>query len=206
MSTNDLSERTPEELRVEIEKTRAKLADKAARLEQELHDAGDEVKETVREKLESAREALSLDYHMDRHPWGVIALAVVAGAAANRALLQPAGKPEPNKVRTGAYYPAAQEISASKSPEPGLLQHLIHTFEPEIHEIREQILRSGMELVQDFARQTLPTTIAKYFRAPGRRSSTNFSARRFSHEGTEHFPRDHYNGEVKEKVAQYEGF
>jgi len=192
MSTENLNEKTPEELRVEIQKTRKSLAHKASCLGQELEQVGDEVLETMKAKFESAQELLSLDYHMDRHPWGVIALAVVAGAATNRMLNQPE-----EKAQHSTNYRAAKSVSPSKSvtKAAGAFQQLAHTFEPEIHELREHLIDSGKELMRDLAQQTLPPAIARYFTGSRSRRSGAVNGE-FHRSNSSAYPRERVNGEI----------
>jgi ElaB/YqjD/DUF883 family membrane-anchored ribosome-binding protein len=203
MSTDKLEEKTPDELRIEIQKTRENLAQKAASLGQELQHAGDEVTDTVKAKIESAQEALSLDYHMDRHPWRVVALAVVAGAAANRLFIRPA------KTDSDNYYDtSASTTSRSRIPKEalglGLLKKLGSTFESEIKEVQDHLAQAGLDLLRDVAQKTLPASISKYLSSDRSSSESKNVSHSVSHGTAQLRPSNHSRGQMNGelKVAE----
>jgi len=168
MNIQDFSEQTPEELRAEIGKTRARLAHQATCLQSEFTHAADQVKEAASEKIEDAKKFLSFKYYMNRYPWPIMTFAVIAGAGLNR-LVTAADRKEPDdKELINTHYSQPRRDSSSSSGKSsqsnsGLMSQLTNAFDTEIKEVRERVVLGGMDLLGEIAHQTLPSAIAKHF-------------------------------------------
>jgi len=168
MNMQDFSEQTTEELRVEIGKTRARLAHQATCLQSELSHATDQVREAASEKIEEAKKFLSYKYYMERYPWPIMALSVVAGAGLNRLVTTGKGKELEDGELINTHYSQPRGGRSSSSPKksqsnPGLMSQLTNAFDSEINEVRERVVLGGMDLLGEIAHQTLPSAISKHF-------------------------------------------
>ena len=70
---------SPEEIRAEIEKTRAELALKLEALQSEVRGTVEDAKSTLQETVDGVKKNLTLSHHVQAHPWMFFGGAVGTG-------------------------------------------------------------------------------------------------------------------------------
>lgn len=154
----DLSEKGPEELKKDIEKTRASLSEK-------LDSLGTEVSETVKEATNSAEKmvsnvkaSFSLRHQVQVHPWPLFFTSVVVGFGTGvylgRSQLKSPKSGEP-RAQT-PLYTSRNRGSGRKSS----FAQLTDYFEEEIRGLKAIAIGTLVGALRDIAKDAAPTSLA----------------------------------------------
>lgn len=168
-----------DEMKLEIDKTRSDLTEKLETLENEVlgtvhsvtstvEETIDNVKETVQETVQTVKRNFDLRYQVEQHPWPMVGGSVAAGFVAGCLMgevrrgrqgqsYQPETYPSPSYASSPS---RPQEAAPPAERQPGVLDHLMHQFEPEIRKVKEMAIGTVFGLVRDMLKQAVPAALA----------------------------------------------
>lgn len=112
---------SPEEIRAEIEKTRAALALKLEALESEVRDTVEDAKSTVQETVDGVKKNLTLSHHVQAHPWTFFAGAVGTGMLVGHLLFhhsEEETRPVARSSRQGMFDAPAKALAVGQNGAP----------------------------------------------------------------------------------------
>lgn len=149
--------KSSEDIKADIELTRAALLGKLVALEDRVQDRVTSVKETVTETVESVKEKFDLSYQMSERPWVVLGAAFGAGFMLDsifRSSLQASNEPNQQEMST-----PRGDVSLQRA---GLLSQLSEEFSGESKRIKGTLLDAGMGLARELAKASLPAPFGQY--------------------------------------------
>jgi ElaB/YqjD/DUF883 family membrane-anchored ribosome-binding protein len=176
----------PDVIRQQIEETRSSLTEKLETLEAEVkgtvqsaketvetaretvHGTINSVKETVQSAKESVKRTFDIPYQVDRHPWAMIGLSLVAGAVAG-ALLGRRTSPDRRLVRRMAEAsrepllrdeaaPAAawSRLTHEEPARPGFLDKLSGQLAGEVEKAKDLAIHTLVGVVDNVIQRSIP--------------------------------------------------
>lgn len=142
MDRTDMTTGKPQEIRRDIEDTRASLNHKLGRLESEVRGTVRDAREVVEDGLDRAREMVSLTHQVNERPWTFFAGSIVMGAAIGHLL-----------TRHGAH--------AANGHAPTLSDRLVPMFDSELKMLKGAAFTMLVGMMRDVARETLKPALAE---------------------------------------------
>lgn len=136
----------PEEIRRDIDHTRASLNEKLGRLEDEVKGTVRDAKGVVEDGLAQAREMVSLSHQVSERPWTFFAGSILMGAAIGHML-----------TRNGAH--AARRHGDGYAPT--LADRLVPMFDSELKMIKGAAFTMLIGMMRDVARETIKPALAE---------------------------------------------
>lgn len=177
IDAQDLSDREPEEIKQEIEVTKAALSEKLEILESEVKETVEDAKTKVRETVEEVRRAFDIRHQIRTHPWIGVGGAVVIGAIVGRWLAGTSD--EARGTRSSGLNPenrSAEESNArcdwsgcedtaaasaesrvrAKSRARGMVSRLADQFDDELRQLKGIAMGVAVGMIGDLARKSAP--------------------------------------------------
>jgi len=158
---SSVEEKAPEEIRADMEETRASLTEKLQTLEDTVKDTFHNVKQTVDPR-----------HQLREHPWMAVGGAVVAGFVLGRlapsrpkATWPPPGSRAPLTNGNGAgtasvtgasAFAKTTDLAPEEAKKPGLLRRLAAQFSEEIEMLENAAVCAGIGAARDWAKESLP--------------------------------------------------
>lgn len=140
-----------DEIRSDMVETRSALADKLDALQDKVLGTVEKTVETVQDTVAAARRTFDLRYQTEQHPWRMVGLAVLAGAAVDSLL----GRSAPPTTARLENAPStvgpcsANGTSHQAPPAPG-------PFAEEWQKLKGLAIGAGMALVRDWLKEAVP--------------------------------------------------
>jgi len=178
----------PDVIRQQIEETRSSLTDKLETLEAEVkgtvqsaretvesakeaveetlstaketvQDTISSVKETVHSAKETVKRTFDIPYQVDRHPWGMMGLSLVAGAVAGVLVGRRTGPQHRLERRRAEAAPAAawSRLTHEETPaRPGFMDQLTGRLAGEVEKAKELAITTAVGIVDNVVRRSIP--------------------------------------------------
>ncbi len=141
-SSRDNLEKEPEQIRRNIEGTRAALSDKLGRLESEVRGTVREARDVVGEGIEKVKETVSLSHQVNERPWTFFAGSIVLGAAVGHML-----------SKHGAHHEHTRGSS--------LADRLVPMFDAELKMVKGAAFTMLIGMMRDVARETIKPALSE---------------------------------------------
>jgi len=150
------------------------VEDTVSGVKETVHETVDAVNESVHDTVDSVKHAFDVRDHVERHPWAMLAGAVVVGYIGGRLLTPPRlGSLMPHSLvpdhweRMGDRMarfaaPAEPQPAAPAKPQgPGLLDKLMEQFHPAIDKLKELAINAAAEAVGGMVMQSVTPALRK---------------------------------------------
>lgn len=147
------------EIRSDMQETRAALADKLETLQQRVACTVEQTVESVQDAVQTAKRSLDLSYQVEQRPWAMVGAAFLAGTVVGfltnkarppAATEQPEtpSRPRKHSVATGNGR-SDERRTQTRSESPGL-------FTEELQKLKGIAVGVGMALARDWLKEAAP--------------------------------------------------
>lgn len=194
MQHDDLSKKTPQEIRTQMAQTRHALTTKAEALQSEVQRQVTDAKELVQERIEKVKMGFNLSHQVGKRPWQAMASAVAVGVilrgiVGNR-------ETELKRRRVSSLFSGTLERNnenfRSRDLQPpaqhgrSIVESLAQEFGNEFRQARNIAIGSGLGLFREFAKKSLPPAVSSHIDnfvtgTSGRRDAKQDTTRRDSY-------------------------
>jgi len=182
------SHKPPEEIRRDLEQTRASLAHNLETLSSEMREAVQEAKSSVGETILEARKSVSLSHHVEQYPWSFVAGSVCLGYLVGHSMFshdkvdveaEHFGSPMvASKSKVAATYDYARDYAKQEATDSRVTPHvdklwrnsipvmsglggmLYNAFHDEIAEARKLAIGTAASVVRELAKEMVPKNLA----------------------------------------------
>lgn len=173
------AEANPEELREQMQETRAALTDKLETLEDRVvgtmeaaqttvQETVEAVKETVQDTVATVKRTFDLKYQVGQRPWLMIGASVLAGYAVGRrwraghsaAALNGQGE-DASRLPQFRNHREPPSPSPAEHLRPTLPSKLLSQFEEELGKLQSVVIGAGMGMLRNWLKDVAPALAPK---------------------------------------------
>lgn len=172
---SNLNVENPEEIRHQMDETRASLTEKLETLEEQVRETVDSARSTVEDTIQSVRSGVEetvetvkhtfdVEYQVNHHPWAMLGASVLAGFVAGK-LLSGNGHAESGPYSAGLQAGGTSRLyeaaaAAPVSERPSFLSGLVHQFDDEIDQLKGVAIGALLGMARDSIKNAVPPSLA----------------------------------------------